>query len=301
MKQFFERNKKWIIMSMFLLVFLTACVNVRDANGKVMLDKLIYLKTGYLDCIGEGWFNIIVWPVAQLINVIGQATDAGIGIIVVTLLLNLGTAAMSIKQQVMSQKMQMIQPEMQKVQAKYAGKTDQASRMRQAQEMQAMYAKYNIKPFGSMLVMFIQLPIILAVYQAVMRAEVVSHPASPYSTFLGVNLLETPMAGLQRFDLAVIAIFLLMVVCQFLSMKIPQILQKRRKEKSKVKTKEYANPKTKGNGMMGNMNTMMYVSLGMITIFSLQWPLGMSFYWLVSAFTRILQNVIIDKYFIKDL
>ena len=56
--------------------------------------------------------------------------------------------------------MQMLQPELQKIQNKYAGKTDDRSRMMQAQEMQALYKKNNISPFGSILVMFIQLPIL---------------------------------------------------------------------------------------------------------------------------------------------
>ena len=51
--------------------------------------------------------------------------------------------------------------------------------------------------------------------------------------------------------------------------------------------------------MMKNMNTMMYVSMGMVAVFALMWPLGMSFYWMVSSIARIIQNFIIDKFFIK--
>ena len=34
-------------------------------------------------------------------------------------------------------------------------------------------------------------------------------------------------------------------------------------------------------------------------VFALMWPLGMSFYWMVSSIARIIQNFIIDKFFIK--
>ena len=298
MKRFLNDNKKWLFMSLFLLVFVTACVNTRDSNGKTLPEMLIYLDTGYMDCITGpgGWFNIFVWPVAQLINLVAKFSDAGIGIIVATLLLNLGTAAMSIKQQVATQKMQLLQPDMQRIQAKYAGKADQASRMRMAQETQALYKKHDISPFGSIITMFIQLPIIMAVYQAVLRADSVNQ-----GLFMGIDLTQTPMQGIMKFDVAVIIIFLLMAVMQFLSMKIPQILQKRRKKEQNIKTKDYANPKSNQNSMMNSMNSMMYVSLGMIVIFALNWPLGMSFYWLVSALSRIIQNVVIQKYFIKDM
>lgn len=298
MKRFLNDNKKWLFMSLFLLVFVTACVNTRDANGKTIPEMLINLDTGYVECITGpgGWFNIFVWPVAQLINIIAKYTDAGIGIIVATLLLNLGTAAMSIKQQVSAQKMQLLQPDMQRIQAKYAGKTDQASRMRMAQETQALYKKHEISPFGSIVTMFIQLPIIMAVYQAVLRATSVNE-----GLFMGIDLTQTPMEGITSVNIPVIVIFLLMAVSQFLSMKIPQILQKKRKKEQNIKTKDYANPKNNQNSMMNSMNSMMYVSLGMIVIFALNWPLGMSFYWLVSALSRIIQNVVIQKYFIKDM
>lgn len=297
MKKYLKDNKKMILMSVVMLMFLTACVSVRDKNGNIIPEMLITLDTDYKSCISEGWFNIFVWPIAQLINVIGVNTDAGIGIIIVTLLLNFGTAAISIKQQVSSQKMQMLQPEMLRIQAKYKGKNDQASKMRMAQETQALYNKHGISPFGSIISMFIQFPIIIAVYQAVMRAFVVCDPV--HGKFLGIDLLKTPKDGLFGGDMAVVAVFVLMIIFQFLSMKIPQILQKRMKKNSKVKTKDYANKDTKKAG--SGMETYMYFSVVMIAFLSFTWPLGMSFYWLVSAVTRVIQNIVIQKFFIKEL
>ena len=293
-KEFLKDNKKVLLMAMFLLVFVTACASVRNSDGTIDESKLITISTSYGSSISEGWFNIIVWPIAQLINIIGGATDAGIGVITVTLLVNFVTAAVSIKQQVATQKMQMIQPDQQRIQAKYQGKTDQASKMRQAQELQALYKKHDINPMGSMVTMFIQLPIILAIYQAVMRADIVNE-----GSFLGIKLTGTPMEGITGGNVPVIIIFLLMVVFQIISMKLPQYLAKKRKENSNIKTKDYAAPPKQG-GMMGNsMNMMMYMSVGMIVIFAINWPLGMSFYWLVSAITRVIQNIVIQKYFIK--
>lgn len=298
MKNFIKDNKRWFLFSVFLIIFITACTNYREADGTVLLENQIILgKTEYLDCISEGWFNVFVWPIAQLINLVAKYSDAGMGIIVVTILLNFGIAAMSIKSQVGQQKMQLIQPEMQRIQAKYAGKTDQASRMRMATETQALYKKYDINPFGSIVTMFIQLPIIFAVYHAVMRANAVNT-----GTFLGINLMKTPMEGIASMNWAIITIFVLMAITQFLSMKLPQILQKRRKAKLKIKTKDYANPKNKKNdNLMGSMNTFLYVNLAVVILFAINWPIGMSFYWLVSSFTRIIQNIVIQKFFIKNM
>ena len=70
--------------------------------------------------------------------------------------------------------MQLIQPEINKIQRKYEGKDDDASKMRQAQELQNLYKKYGINPFGTILITFIQFPIIIAMYQAVQRSYAVT-------------------------------------------------------------------------------------------------------------------------------
>ncbi len=296
MKKIMKDHKKLLLLSVLMIVFVSACTNYREADGTVSEANQIFLDTPFMDSVAEGWFNVFVWPVAQLINLVAGYSDAGIGIIVVTLLLNFLIASFSIKQQVSMQKMQQLQPEIDSITRKYAGKTDQNSRMRQATEMNALYKKHEINPFGSIIGMFIQLPIIFSVYQAVIRANSVNE-----GSFLGVNLTQTPIEGVTNWSdesIAVIIIFILMALFQFVSLKMPQYLQKKRKAEMNVKTKDYANPK-KSKGMSSSMNSMMYVSWIMIIMFSVSWPLGMSFYWMVSAFARIIQNLVIQKFFIK--
>lgn len=296
MKDFFKDKRKLLLFTVLILVTLAACSSPRDANGNIIPEKLISLSTSFGTTLDLGWFDgLIVWPIAQLINYIAGFSDAGIGIICVTMLLQLVTSAFSIKSQVSSQRMQMLQPEMNKITAKYAGKTDDRSKMMQAQEMQALYSKYKINPLGTIVVTFIQFPIILGVYQATMRAEAVVN-----GSFMGINLTETPMWGFTNQQWVYVIIFLLMVIFQFISMKFPQWLQKHREKNSNVKRKKYAEPEKKGNGMANSMNMMMYVSLGMIAIFAINWPLSMSFYWLVSSIARVIQNIVINKFFIKE-
>lgn len=296
MKQFFKDKKKLLLLATFVMITLVACSSPRDANGNIIPEKLITLSTSFGTTLDQGWFDgLIVWPIAQLINVIDSFSDAGIAIIVVTLLLQLITATFSIKSQVSAQRMQMLQPEMNKVQAKYAGKSDDRSKMMQAQEMQALYSKYKINPFGTILVTFIQFPVILGVYQATMRADAVVN-----GTFLGIDLTQTPTWGFANGQYVYVLIFILMVIAQFISMKFPQWQQKRREKNSSVKRKKYAEPEKKGNGMANSMNMMMYVSLGMIAFFAINWQISMSFYWLVSSIARVIQNIVINKFFMKD-
>ncbi|MCI8541143.1 MAG: YidC/Oxa1 family membrane protein insertase [Erysipelotrichaceae bacterium] len=296
MKHFFKDKKKMIFLSVLILVVLAACSSPRDPEtGEILAHKLIGLDTTFGSQLDLGLFDgIIVWPIAQLINLVAKYSDAGIAITVVTMLLQAVTSVFSIKAQVSSQKMQMLQPEMQRIQQKYEGKTDDRSKMAMAQEMQQLYKKYDINPFGSILTMFLQFPLILGMWQGSQRAQAVVE-----GSFLGINLTNTPGWGISNGQWTYVLIFVLMIIFQFVSFKFPQWQQKQREKNSKVKRKEYANPK-KNSGLMGGMNMMMYGNILIIGFLAFSWPISMSFYWLVSSIARVIQNIIINKYFIKD-
>ena len=162
MKDFFRNKKKFLLVVMLMVVTLTGCSVPRGQNGKTYVNSIYTIKdvqvkrgevdipdnkelqkkykdykaddlitiekTTFSDAIDEGWFNgLIVWPIAFLINFVADFSDAGIGIIAATFLIQLLIFLFSIKSQVASQRMQAIQPEMNKIQAKYAGKTDDAA------------------------------------------------------------------------------------------------------------------------------------------------------------------------------
>ncbi|MEG1474294.1 MAG: YidC/Oxa1 family membrane protein insertase [Longicatena sp.] len=331
MKKFFKNKKKFLAVIMLMVVTLTGCSVPRGENGKTYVNSIISVKdetvkrgeidiakddtatqnkykdykasdlieikaTSFGDAMDEGWFTgLIVWPIAQLINWVATFTDAGIGIIAATFLIQVLIFLFSLKSQVANQRLQTIQPEINKITAKYAGKTDDRSKMAQAQETQALYSKYKINPFGTILVTIVQFPVILGMYQATMRAYAVVT-----GSFQGINLALTPLEGFKLGNYWYIVIFVLMVLFQLLSFKMPQWLEAHRKKKNHVKVKKYAEPAKQPSGMMGSMNMMMYMSTAMIAIFAINWPLGMSFYWLVNSIARVIQNVIIHKFFIKD-
>lgn len=330
MKSILKGKKKLLLVVMLMMITLTGCSVPRDQQGRTHVEKIITIKettvvkekvstdyteeikekyknyknddlitiqpTSFGDLMDDGWFDgLIVFPIAQLINWVASFSDGGIGIIVTTLLIQLLIFLFSIKSQVASQRMQTLQPELNKIQAKYAGKNDQRSKMMLAQETQALYSKYKINPFGTIVITFIQFPVILGMYQATMRAYSVVT-----GNFMGISLVDTPIEGFKGGHIEPVVIFVLMVVFQLVSFKLPQWLQARRKKKSNIKEKKYAEPKNAPKGMMGSMNMMMYMSTGMIAIFAINWPLGMSFYWLVNSVARVIQNVIIHKFFIKD-
>ena len=278
----------WIALT--LLFALTACTRVVDSEGIIIPEKIITLSTQIGDILAdESWFSaFFVFPISQAINFIAKYTGVVLSIIIVTILIKLLTLSFTIKSTVASQKMQMINPELKKVQDKYAGKTDNESKMRMGQEMNAIYAKHQINPFGAILVMFIQFPVIIAMYQAVQRADAVVN-----GSVMGNSLQISPMASITQGVWIFMAIYILMGVFQFISMKLPQYLQKKT---APVKEKAYANKETKKSGP--NMEIMMYTSIGMIMVLAINWPTAMSLYWLVTAIAQVAQTVFIQYKYI---
>ena len=321
-------RSKWKILCLcgFVLMGLAGCSAPRGTDGKTKVDQIIasekieipksqvntteigdetlkkeYGKlkdsdtitiepTGFGATLSQSWFDgLIVWPIAQLINVFASWTDAGVGIILATLLIQLVVFAFTYKSQLASQRMQEIQPELTRIQNKYKDKTDDRSRMLMAQETQKIYQKYDIHPFGTILVTFIQLPIMMGMYYATMRASAVV-----YGSFLGMSLSETPIEafkslGTGSVQCGPIIIYLLMIVMQIVSLKLPQWLKKYDDKKNGVRRKKYL--KENDNPMASTMNMTMYFTTAMIAFMYLSWPIAMSFYWFVSSCVRSLMQL----------
>lgn len=321
-------RSKWKILFLcgFVLMGLAGCSAPRGTDGKTKVDQIIasekieipksqvntteigdetlkkeYGKlkdsdtitiepTGFGATLSQSWFDgLIVWPIAQLINVFASWTDAGVGIILATLLIQLVVFAFTYKSQLASQRMQEIQPELTRIQNKYKDKTDDRSRMLMAQETQKIYQKYDIHPFGTILVTFIQLPIMMGMYYATMRASAVV-----YGSFLGMSLSETPIEafkslGTGSVQWGPIIIYLLMIVMQIVSLKLPQWLKKYDDKKNGVRRKKYL--KENDNPMASTMNMTMYFTTAMIAFMYLSWPIAMSFYWFVSSCVRSLMQL----------
>lgn len=287
MKKLFKNKKLWIAIG--FLITLTACTNVIDPETKlIMPDKIIHLDTTISDILAnESWFSaFFVYPISQAINFINQYVGVVMSIVIVTILIKLLTLSFTIKSTVASQKMQIINPELKAIQDKYAGKTDNQSKMKMSQEMQALYSKHNINPFGSIVVMFIQFPIIIAMYQAVQRAAAVVN-----GSVFGTSLQTTPMDAFFQGVYLFVVIYALMGIFQFISMKLPMFLQKKF---APVKEKKHVVHDDTKKSAAPNMEMMMYVSLVMIMGIAISWPTAMSLYWLVTSLAQVAQTVFIQ-------
>lgn len=322
MKDFLHRKYKILLLCLFVGLTLTACSNPRGSDGKTKADQIISyeevtidkaqvnideisdetLKEQYESESGDtitiqptswssawknGWFDgLIVWPIAQLINWFASFTDAGWGIILATLLIQLLIYLLTYKSQLSQQRMQEIQPELQRIQDKYAGKNDDRSKMLMAQEMQKLYTENDIHPFGSILVMFIQLPVMMGMFYATMRAV-----TTVYGSFMGISLAGTPLEGFQHLQWGPIAVYVLMIVMQIVSLQLPKWMTKWSEKKNPHKKKK-KQPEKQGGMMSNTMNMTMYMTTALIAFMYISWPMAMSFYWLVSSVIRTGLNVV---------
>jgi YidC/Oxa1 family membrane protein insertase len=212
-----------------------------------------------------------------LTPVIGVA----LAIVVATVAIKLLTFGFTVKSTVASQKMQVLQPDMAAIQKKYEGKKDEQSRMKQAQEMQALYTKHKINPFGTILVAFIQFPVIIAMWQAVQRSEAVLN-----GVLLGAELNVTPLTGILGGQYLYLVIYLLMGLFQLGSMLLPQYLAKQTAIRNGKKA-----PANSQQGMMIGMFVF-------IMFISINWPTAMSLYWLVSSAAQVAQTLFIQVNYI---
>ena len=119
-----------------------------------------------------GWIATLLGYVMEFIfyclNFIG-IQNIGLCIIIFTIIVRLLMLPLTIKQQKFAKISQVMQPEINKIQRKYRNKTDQASMMKQNEEIQKVYEKYGTNPTGGCLQLVIQMPIFLALYQVIRK------------------------------------------------------------------------------------------------------------------------------------
>ena len=106
---------------------------------------------------------IIVRPIVNILFVIFNLVhDFGLAIIIFTILVKLLMLPLVKKQLMQTRLMKKIQPELTKIRKNCNGN-------KQLESLQTMdlYKRYNIKPFTSLLTLFIQLPIFIAIFSAI--------------------------------------------------------------------------------------------------------------------------------------
>ena len=204
------------------------------------------------------WTSIFVKPLAWLIIKIGVfCKNYGLALVITCLLIRLLLYPFTKKTAMQSELIKKAQPELQKLEEKYANKKSTEDQNKKAQEMMLIYQKYKINPVAGCLLAFIQLPLLLAFYEAINRT-----PAIFEDKFLFFELGKTPWVGIKNGEYIYIVLVILIFVATLFS------FRKTLKDQS-------ASPAM-------NMKTTLYFMLAIITYSSFTLASAVGIYWITS-------------------
>ena len=161
-----SKKKRWLLLiSMFVFVFvLTGC-----GRGEVSSSS-----SGL-------WDRYIVYYFAEAIKALSFGNE-GIGIIIFTLIIRIILLPLMQYQNKSMRKTQELQPKIKALQAKYPGRDPESKRLFN-EEQQRLYAENNVNPLSGCLPLLVQMPIMMALWQAISRV-----PALTDVTFLWLEL-----------------------------------------------------------------------------------------------------------------
>ncbi|MCU9533393.1 YidC/Oxa1 family membrane protein insertase [Streptococcus sp. CSL10205-OR2] len=240
-----KQKIKLSLLALVSLVVLTACgTSEIAANSDGLWDKFVYFF-------------------AEMIRALSFNDRIGIGIVLFTLVIRTILLPVYNMQMKSSQKMQEIQPKLKELQKQYPGK-DTDSRMLLAEATQQLYKENNVNPYSSLLPLFIQMPVLLALYQALSRVAFLKT-----GTFLWLEIANPD----PYFVLPVLA-----AIFTFLS---TWLSNKGIREKN------------------GVLTAMMYVMPIMILVIGINMASGVALYWTISNAYQVFQTLIFNNPFKK--
>ena len=297
------KNKK-IIMIILCIFMLTGCTKIlKDSEKKVVknpetgqaITENIICKPTEKDAIKiykdnnvdisklpecnkftplknyEGlWTSLFVKPLAWLIiKIESLVKNSGLAIIISCLLIRLVLYPLTRKTAMQSELIKKASPELEKLEKKYKDKTSTEDQQRKAQEMMLIYQKYQINPISGCLLSFLQIPLVMAYYEAINRTPIIFE-----GNFLSLNLGTTPWTAITHGKY----IYIILIVLIFLTTLVS--FKKTLKDQS---------------AQAQNMKFSLYFMLAIITYASFTMSSALGIYWVTSSLFTIIQNLLVER------
>lgn len=217
--------------------------------------------TGTVDQNSSGiWSRYIVYYFGEAIKGLSFG-NVGVGIILFTIIIRIILLPLMHFQTKSMRKTQDLQPQMKALQEKYSSRDTETQQKLQA-ETKKLYAENNVNPYIGCLPLLVQMPVMMALYQAILRV-----PALSQGEFLWLNLSQHD----PYYILPVLA-----AVFTFLSTYLSSMSQ------------------LESNASMKMMNYAMPV---MILVMALNIASGLSLYWVISNAFQVVQTLLINNPF----
>src|SRR5690625_4972966 len=211
------------------------------------------------------WNKYFVYPMAWLLTYFADLFNRsfGLSIVVVTLIIRTVLLPLNIKQLKSSKAMQDIQPELKELQAKYSSK-DAKTQQKLQQETMALFQKHGVNPLAGCLPIFVQMPILIAMYHAIMRTDAIQGQSFLWFALDSPDYVLPIIAG----------------AATYLQQKLMM-----------AGSPSAQNPQ---------MVAMLYMMPIMITVFAFFFPAALALYWVVGNVFMVAQTLMIRRPMMKD-
>jgi YidC/Oxa1 family membrane protein insertase len=118
-----------------------------------------------------GWFEILSRPLLALLRWLqGYVVNWGIAIIIMTIIVRTAMFPLAFKGMTSMRKMQALGPKITALREKYKGDKERMNK-----EIMKFYGQHKVNPMGGCLPMVLQIPIFIALYQALLPAIELRH------------------------------------------------------------------------------------------------------------------------------
>jgi len=243
-------------------------------SGKFSTDLDVYLGPKDIDLLKEsghsldravdlGWFTFVALPLLHVLRLSNRLTgNYGIDIILLTVVLKVIFFPLTQKSFKSMQEMQKLQPQMASIRERFKDKPDEMNR-----EVMELYRRHKVNPLSGCLPMILQLPVFVGLYQALLNAVELRH-----APFVGwIHDLSAPdRLGTLLIPFVEPAGFPVLTLLMGASMFVQQWM-------------------TPAQGDPTQQRVMMIMPL-MFTFMFINFPAGLTLYWLVNNILTISQQ-----------
>jgi YidC/Oxa1 family membrane protein insertase len=215
-----------------------------------------------------GWFTFVALPMLQVLRLSHHVTrNYGLDIILLTVVVKLLFFPLTQKSFKSMREMQKLQPQMAKIRERYKDKPDEMNR-----EIMELYRRHKVNPLSGCLPMVFQMPVFVGLYQALLNAVELRH-----APFIGwIHDLSAPdRLGTLAIPHVEPAGFPVMTLLMGISMFVQQWM-------------------TPAQGDPTQQRMMMIMPL-IFTFMFINFPAGLTLYWLVNNVLTIAQQYTLSR------
>jgi YidC/Oxa1 family membrane protein insertase len=235
--------------------------------GPKELDILKDMNRGLEHAIDFGWFGLVSMPLLYVMHFFHRLTSSyGIDIILLTVLIKLLMAPLTHKSFVSMKQMQKLQPQMERLKEKYKDDKEGLNK-----EIMELYRRNKVNPFGGCLPMLLQFPVFIGLYNALRTPIELRH-----ATFFWIKDLSRPdweslPLTVADWHVGIPILTLMMGASMFLQQWM---------------TPSAGDP---------NQRRMMLMMPLVFTFMFINFPSGLTIYWLVNNLLSIAQQYLINR------